>query len=389
MWKVGRYIKEHTCDMGTCRDGHFNLDVEIIANVLRVDIEKTPRRKAYLDRKRAFEKVYGTWEDSFAELPRFMEALKHFNLGTIVEWKTEQRVDVIEDVFNYVLWTFKPFIDGFVFCRPVISIDGTHVYGKYDIKLLIAIATDGNGSILPFAFAIVANESMETWSLFLDHLHLHVVKDRRDVALISDRHHRILSSMYNSPNWQASFGFHPANHCQEKKFLKKMEMIKEINPEAYVWLMKNDLDKWTLHRDGGRRWGMLITNSSESFNSLLKSVRGLPVTAMVRLTYNQIVNRFVTRSKFVNQLVQQKQQWMPKPFKIFEDNRKKSQRHTLINYHQQRENIFEVQTHMHHGRGGNKHIVNASQGKCQCRKWQSYNSIHSAVKSIGLIALFL
>ncbi|KAH0703134.1 hypothetical protein KY285_017412 [Solanum tuberosum] len=80
MWKVGRYIKEHTCDMGTCRDGHFNLDVEMIANVLRVDIGKTPRfsikdcqtailkaydisinrRKTYLGRKRAFENVYGT-----------------------------------------------------------------------------------------------------------------------------------------------------------------------------------------------------------------------------------------------------------------------------------------------------------------------------------------
>ncbi|XP_015160964.1 uncharacterized protein [Solanum tuberosum] len=248
MWKVGRYIKEHTCNMGTCRDGHFNLDVEMIANVLRVDIEKTPRfpikdyqtavlkaygisisrRKAYIGRKRAFEKVYGTWEGSFAELSRFMEALKHFNPGTIVEGKTERRIDVIEDVFNYVFWTFKPCIDGFVFCRPVISIDGTHVYGKYDIKLLIAIATDGNGSILPLAFAIVTNESMETWSLFLDNLHLHIVKGRRDIALISDRHHGILSSVCKS---------------QEKKFLKKMEMIKEINPEAYVWLMKNDLDK--------------------------------------------------------------------------------------------------------------------------------------------------
>ncbi|KAH0688950.1 hypothetical protein KY289_016308 [Solanum tuberosum] len=122
--QLGRYIKEHTCDMGTCRDGHFNLDVEMIANVLRVDIEKMPRRKAYLDRKRAFEKVHGTWEGSFAELPRFMEALKHFNPGTIVEWKTERRIDVIEDVFNYVFWNFKPCIDGFVFCRPVKSIDG-------------------------------------------------------------------------------------------------------------------------------------------------------------------------------------------------------------------------------------------------------------------------
>ncbi|KAG5631109.1 hypothetical protein H5410_002826 [Solanum commersonii] len=76
MWNVGRYIKEHTCDRGTCRDGHFNLDVEMIANVLRVDIEKMPRfpikdcqtsvlkaygisisrRKAYLSRKRDIEK---------------------------------------------------------------------------------------------------------------------------------------------------------------------------------------------------------------------------------------------------------------------------------------------------------------------------------------------
>ncbi|XP_049367917.1 uncharacterized protein LOC125832764 [Solanum verrucosum] len=46
----------------------------------------TSRRKAYLGRKRAFEKVYGTWEGSFAEWPWFMEAMKHFNPGTIVEW---------------------------------------------------------------------------------------------------------------------------------------------------------------------------------------------------------------------------------------------------------------------------------------------------------------
>ena len=43
MKKVGRYIKEHICDMGTCIEGHFNLDVEMIANVLRVDIQRTPR----------------------------------------------------------------------------------------------------------------------------------------------------------------------------------------------------------------------------------------------------------------------------------------------------------------------------------------------------------
>ncbi|KAG5614285.1 hypothetical protein H5410_014109, partial [Solanum commersonii] len=101
--------------MSTCCDGHFNLDVEMIANVLCVAIEKMPRfpikdcqttvlkaygisisrRKAYLGCKRAFEKVYGTWEGSFAELPRFMEVLKHFNPRTIVEWKTERTASVV------------------------------------------------------------------------------------------------------------------------------------------------------------------------------------------------------------------------------------------------------------------------------------------------------
>ncbi|PHU19749.1 hypothetical protein BC332_10900 [Capsicum chinense] len=49
--------------------------------------------------------------------------------------------------------------------------------------------------------------------------------------------------------------------------------------EDYTWLMKFDIDKWTVHKDGGRRWGMMITNSSESFIGILMSARGLPVTA--------------------------------------------------------------------------------------------------------------
>ncbi|KAH0669427.1 hypothetical protein KY285_023590 [Solanum tuberosum] len=85
--------------MGTCRDGHFNLDVEMITNVLRVDIEKTPRfpikdcqtailkaygisisrRKAYLGRKRAFEKVYGRFFCRVAEVHGSFETLQSRN----------------------------------------------------------------------------------------------------------------------------------------------------------------------------------------------------------------------------------------------------------------------------------------------------------------------
>ena len=34
-------------------------------------------------------------------------------------------------------------------------------------KLLIAMATDGNNEIYPLTFAVVENESMESWGWFL------------------------------------------------------------------------------------------------------------------------------------------------------------------------------------------------------------------------------
>lgn len=106
--------------------------------------------------------MYGDFQKSFSELPKFFAAFQHFNHGTIVEWKHEESMSSLEvKTFKFVFWAFKPCIDGFRTCRPVISVDGTHLYGKYEIKLLIAVGIDGNDNILPLAFAIVDRKSKE------------------------------------------------------------------------------------------------------------------------------------------------------------------------------------------------------------------------------------
>ncbi|XP_070050801.1 uncharacterized protein [Nicotiana tomentosiformis] len=212
-------------------------------------------------------------------------------------------------------------IDGFSYCGPVISIDDTHVYGKYNIKLLIVIAVDANGQIFPLAFAICTNESQETWTLFLNHLKEHVAKQHSGICLISDRHGGILSSVENLPAWQEPYAnyrycvrhfkanfqkTHPnkdlhdlmwiaATEHQVHKFRRHMESMRQEDERAYHWLMRHELHKWTLHADGGRRWGILTTNVLESFNRLLKSARGLHVTAMVRMSFKQMAERFVER----------------------------------------------------------------------------------------------
>ena len=60
----------------------------------------------------------------------------------------------------------SPCIEGFRHCKPVISIDGTHLYGKYREVLLIAMATDANNKVLPLPFAIVDKESGPSWGWF-------------------------------------------------------------------------------------------------------------------------------------------------------------------------------------------------------------------------------
>ena len=56
---------------------------------------------------------------------------------------------------HYVFWSFGLCIDGFKYCKPVISIDGTHLYGKYQGKLLVAMAIDANNKVLSLTFVVV------------------------------------------------------------------------------------------------------------------------------------------------------------------------------------------------------------------------------------------
>ncbi|XP_070054050.1 uncharacterized protein [Nicotiana tomentosiformis] len=235
-------------------------------------------------------------------------------------------------------------------------------------------------------------------TLFLNHLKEHVVKQRSGICLISDRHDDILSSVQNLRAWQEPYAFHhycvwqlkanfqraypnkdlhdlmwmAATDHQECKFRRRMELIRQEDPEAYRLLMRHELDKWTSHADGGRRWGILTTNVSESFDGLLKSSHGLPVTAMVRMSFKQMAERFVERSKGVLSLIEMGIEFMPHPMKLFEKYRKRAQWHSFLQYCSER-NIFEVCTSLHHNCGNNIHTINEARRLCSCGKWSIYH----------------
>ena len=121
-----------------------------------------------------------------------MKALIDSNPGTKVEWETYWSADTGSAIFESVFWAFGPSIQGFVHCRLVISINATHLYGKYEGKLIIAMATDANNGIYPLAFAVMEKESKDNWRWFLRCLKKHATKDR-EFCIISNRHKGILN----------------------------------------------------------------------------------------------------------------------------------------------------------------------------------------------------
>ena len=60
------------------------------------------------------------------------------------------------------------------------------------------------------------------------------------------------------------------------------EDLIELDDDIKEWLEVQPKEKWALSYDfGGRRYGNMTINLSEIYNNILKSVRGLPVTAIV------------------------------------------------------------------------------------------------------------
>ena len=58
-------------------------------------------------------------------------------------------------VFERFFWSFRPCIEGFKYCRQLISIDDTYLHGLYDVKLLIVVAFDAHNLIFPLTLTII------------------------------------------------------------------------------------------------------------------------------------------------------------------------------------------------------------------------------------------
>ncbi|CAN1176276.1 hypothetical protein LINPERHAP2_LOCUS32439, partial [Linum perenne] len=331
VWTVKQFNPAHTCTGSQNNVSPTQLDVHVIADAVTPFVQARPHvrikllqteihtmygrqisyKKAWNGKQRAIERIYGNWEESYNELPTLMKAIQDRNYGTevefvTIEWTTEEGDTITQ--FNRVFWSFAPSIEGFKHCPPVLVVDGTFMTGKYKHTLLMASSFDGNKNIFTVAFAIVDVESKETWEWFFDCIQRRVTQ-RRGVCVISDRHVGIVSAMekiqfgwhwrWCARHYVSNYNKSAKNPTMKKRLmnLAKRRSFRKLTKGATRFARDDPVNKkWALEdqlywsravdaRHDGARWNQLTSNMAESVNGAFKSIRALPVAALVESTF--------------------------------------------------------------------------------------------------------
>nr|XP_023927439.1 uncharacterized protein LOC112038813 [Quercus suber] len=319
--------------------------------------------KVWDAKQRAIAKIYGDWEESYQRFRKLLLAYLDQDSGTRYSYYTIPRGIDDTTLLRYVFWAFALCIAAFKYCRPVISIDGTHLYGKYRGVLMIAIATDANQKVLPLAFAVVDKESGASWGCnFNTHFDDPTLKA---LAL------------------KAGYATNEAKFESIMQTVKDVEinMLRGVRPDdpnitrymPYTYLVSLDLDKWTQSHDGGRHYGAMTTNISECFNGVLKGAHSLPIAAMVEFILCKLVAYFHDRNKLITSDLSQGKVWTDYAMGIYTKNEQKIFGHTVRNFNHEL-GIYQVVTpyNDHRSGGGNhSHEVHIFARTCGCGKWQN------------------
>ena len=427
-WKITKVVGPHTCAEHELTRKHRQLTSTLIAKRLMGILKEEPNMKvrtiirtvkevydgfvisygkAWRAKQRAWKMIYGDWESAYEKLPELLNAIKAVNPGMHYEYlPNPNKTKGGREIFFRAFWCFPQCVEAFKHCRPVFSIDGTFLLGKYRGTLLIAISCDANNMLVPMAFALVEKENKDSWGWFLRLVRIHVVGPGREVGVISDRHQGILNAVSERIE-----GYAPLHHrwctrhlaenllrkdsvkdnferlqvaarqLEVKFFHEKLEEIKiATNAEGRQWLsgIMKDLDKWTRSHDvGGWRYEFQCSNMAESFNKLLLGIRGMPVNAIVSFTFYKLNEFFIDRHKEALKLQSAGQRWSIKAKQHLETAKERAYTHDVKCFDHDR-GIYEVDqrggtTSDGEVRESRRHVVVLEDFSCTCGAPKQYH----------------
>lgn len=158
-----------------------------------------------------------------------------------------------------------------------------------------------------------------------------------------------------------------------EEFMDKVHQITGYG-RLYSGLRAVPLEKWALAHDGGKRFGLMTTNFSEVFNSVLKGARNLPITACVQMTFYRVNDYFVLRRRAAAAALSDGGQYPPQIAAKLSAYGPRANRHSVRVFNFQ-QGIVEVKTgesSVSPNKGGHVQLVDLVSRICTCQKPQLY-----------------
>ncbi len=180
--QIRRFEDRHTCARQvTNKFANYKWIVEEYLEVIRSNPEiplaalvdlirrdhniKIHRSKVGRGKTLALMMLRGDEAEQYAKLADYGGELRARNPGTQFLLGLENLL--FKRVFICMAACKKGFLSG---GRPIISLDGCFLKGRYGGQLLAAVGIDANDCIWPIAYAVVEVESYDSWAWFLVHL---------------------------------------------------------------------------------------------------------------------------------------------------------------------------------------------------------------------------
>ncbi|CAH9129598.1 unnamed protein product [Cuscuta epithymum] len=338
--------------------------------------------QAWRAKEIAREQLQGSYKEAYTQIPLLCQKIIETNPGSLATFATKE-----DSSFHHLFIAFHASITGFKQgCRPLLFLDSTLLYAKYQGTLLAAIGSDGNDGFFPVAFAVVDEETDDNWHWFLSELKP-VVLTTQPITFVSDFQKGIRESLQEIFGKDCYHGFclrylaeklnkdlkgqfsHEARRLMVQdlyaaayalkleEFDRCAENIKAISPEAYDWVMRSEPDHWANAFFAGARYDQLTCNFGQPFYDWVSEVNELPITQMVDVLRGKMMELIYTRRV-------ESSQWVEKLTPVSE--------HKLQN---EISKARPLQVLMSHGstfevRSETVDSVDIDQWDCSCKGWQ-------------------
>lgn len=391
---------EHTCEGTTVKAG-YRATRGWVGNIIKEKLKSSPNYKPKdiaLDIKREYgiqlnysqawrakevarEQLQGSFKEAYSQLPFFCEKIMETNPGSVATFGTKE-----DSSFLHLFVSFHASISGFQQgCRPLLFLDSTLLYSKYQGTLLAATAADGNDGVFPVAFAIVDEETEGNWHWFLSQLKS-ALSATNQITFVADFQKGIRESLREIFGKDCHHGYclrylaeklnkdlkgqfsHEARRLmvqdltaaayapKVEDFHRCAESIKAISPEAYNWVSQSEPEHWANAYFRGGRYNHMTSNFGQLFYSWVSEVDELPITQMVDVLRGKMMELIYTRRV-------DSSQWVTRLTPLMEDKlqneiSKAKSLQVLLSHG----STFEV-------RGDSVDTVDIDHWNCTCKGW--------------------